>query len=100
MNREAAAAFLGLDARTVYARYRAGDIPAIRVGRVLRFDRAQLAAWKARQTVSQLELTWDRPCDIARFAVGYSGMWAAWRDAHSGAAMGVGHDDEDWGVAM
>lgn len=52
MNREAAAAFLGLDARTVYARYRAGDIPAIRVGRVLRFDRAQLTAWKERQTVN------------------------------------------------
>lgn len=53
MNREKAARFLGLDPRTVYDRYRAGDIPAVRVGRVLRFDRAQLVAWKKQQTTNE-----------------------------------------------
>lgn len=53
MSRREAAAFLGLDPRTVYDRYRAGDIPAVRVGRVLRFDRAQLVAWKKQQTINE-----------------------------------------------
>jgi excisionase family DNA binding protein len=52
LSRSEAANYLGLDARTVYDRFRVGDIPAVRVGRVLRFERAHLDAWKKRQTIN------------------------------------------------
>jgi hypothetical protein len=61
-------------------------------GRGLETDEISIA-------ISQVELTWDRPCMIGRFAVGSGAMWAAWRDAHRGAAEGVGHDDEGSGGA-
>lgn len=55
LSRKAAAAALGIPARTVYALVRQGEIPAVRVGRVLRFDRAHLDEWLARRTANAPE---------------------------------------------
>src|SRR5436309_2543064 len=45
-----AARRLGLDPRTIYERVRHGELPAIRVGRVWRFEPAALDEWVARCT--------------------------------------------------
>jgi excisionase family DNA binding protein len=52
MSRKEAADYLGLSERTVYARYQAGDLPAVRVGRVLRFDRRALDRWRCAVAVN------------------------------------------------
>ncbi|MBI5487418.1 MAG: helix-turn-helix domain-containing protein [Deltaproteobacteria bacterium] len=71
MGRAEAATYLGIPARTVYALVRQGEIPAVRVGRVLRFDAAQLDAWRRRRTANAAEpepATIEAPAVDARLA--------------------------------
>ena len=48
------AAFLGLSSETVLRRYRAGELPGIRLGsNVLRFRESELEAWLESRSRSQ-----------------------------------------------
>ncbi len=55
MSRSEAAAYLGIPPRTLYALVRQGAIPAVRVGRVLRFDALHLDEWLRQQTANAPE---------------------------------------------
>ncbi len=55
VNRDEAARRVGLPSRTVYALARRGELPAIKVGRVWRFDPRQLDAWLTRREPDCLE---------------------------------------------
>ncbi|MGQ0507972.1 MAG: helix-turn-helix domain-containing protein [Myxococcaceae bacterium] len=55
LNTNEAGAYLGFSARTVYQLARRGDLPALRVGRVLRFDPAQLDGWRTSRSTTTAE---------------------------------------------
>lgn len=46
---DAVADLLGISPRTLWTITNAGDIPCIRIGRCLRYDEADLAAWIERK---------------------------------------------------
>ncbi len=51
------AEYLRVNPQTVYRKAKSGELPAVRIGRAIRFRRAELDAWlKGLSTVSQ-ELT-------------------------------------------
>jgi excisionase family DNA binding protein len=64
LSRDQAARRLGLAPRTIYDRVREGDLPAVRVGRVLRFDPNTLDAWLERMTTSRAPPKSFPPLDI------------------------------------
>jgi excisionase family DNA binding protein len=55
LRRDEAAAHLALDPRTVYDRVRDGDLPALRVGRLLRFGPVALDAWLKQSNTKPIE---------------------------------------------
>ncbi|MCK6479639.1 MAG: helix-turn-helix domain-containing protein [Planctomycetes bacterium] len=42
---EELASYLKINAQTVYRRFRAGDLPGVRIGRSIRFPRSLVDAW-------------------------------------------------------
>lgn len=55
MDVEAVAAYLGFSPSTIYTKVRDLDIPHVRLGGVLRFPKAEIDKWLARNTVRPQE---------------------------------------------
>jgi excisionase family DNA binding protein len=51
------AALLGLTENTVYKKVRRGEIPAVRIGRSIRFPRKQMEDWLQSQTRAEIKPT-------------------------------------------
>ena len=60
IGRRQAANYLGLREAMVYRLVRSGDLPALKVGRVLKFDTAELDQWRERRRANAPEAEPDR----------------------------------------
>ena len=55
LNVEEAAQYLGLQADTVYKKARLRELPSVKVGRALRFDKVALDCYIEQHTIKNLE---------------------------------------------